>query len=284
MLYSGFCSSNNKAPVSKTSFWWKQHIYLLENLLDAKFQPKVWQVFNGVRSLNRHQIRTICSWLICLLVILMMWLWNWKLVLATAVGISSIYSIYLFPSRKWQTYWLKCQKFWQGDRRKFTLSVSGGGFAAFSTYMATSIWAESENRWLASTIIFQSFATIATLVLLIWNLTRDRANRDNHKFDRLLLELTATDPLKRLIAVRQLTHLARKINGDSFAWAGFNREHRDRLIEYFRMMLSQEKETIVREAILESLQIWDLQELKLLDRKSCPVPLNFQLSQDKIFS
>ncbi|MGL5873231.1 MAG: ATP synthase subunit I [Xenococcaceae cyanobacterium] len=260
--------------MSKTSFWWKQHIYILENLLDAKLLSKVGQVFNGVRLSNRHQIRKICSWLICLLVILMMWLWNWKLVLATAVGISSIYSIYLFPSRKWQTYWLKWQKFWLGDRRKFTLSVSGGGFAAFSTYMATSIWAESENRWLASAVIFQSFATIFTLVLLIWNFSCDRANRDNHKFDRHLSELTATDPLKRLIAVRQLTHLARKINGDC--------EHKDRLIEYFRMMLSQEKETIVREAILESLQIWDLQELKLLDRKSCPLPLNFKLSQEKI--
>jgi hypothetical protein len=259
--------------VSQTSFWWKQLIYFLENLLDAKLQQKAWQVFDRIPSLSLHQLRKIGSWLIFSIAIVMMWLWNWKLILATAVGIGLMFFVYFLPSKKLHAYWLRWQKFFQGDRRKLTLAVGGGGIAAFSTYMAASIWAESENRWLATAIIGQSLATIITLVLLIWNLIRDRVDRDNNKFDRLLSELSESDPLKRLIAVRQLTRLVRKANC----------EYTYQLIEYFRILLSQEKEAIVREAILESLQIWDIQELKAIENNSLQIPLTFKVSQQRIY-
>jgi hypothetical protein len=65
----------------------------------------------------------------------------------------------------------------------------------------------------------------------------------------LVTNLTDADPLKRLIAVRQLTGLA----------AGYRLDRTDlnATLDYFRLMLSREPEPLVRDAILDGLQALD---------------------------
>jgi hypothetical protein len=88
--------------------------------------------------------------------------------------------------------------------------------------------------------------------------------------------LSDREPLKRLIAIRQLTRLARTTNLKS--------EYNCQLVEYFRLMLSQEREAIVRDAILESLQIGNIQELNLPENNSVPISLALKISEEKIYS
>ena len=158
--------------------------------------------------------------------------------------------VYLVQEWNWQVYWYHWRRFFTGSNGQLGIAVGSGGIGALSTYIAASIWADSENRWLATSTILQGFGTLIIILLLLWHIVTIRANRDEYQLEELLQDLTAQEPLKRLIAVRQLTHLgssSRLSQGD-----------RHELLEYFRLMLSQEQEPVIREAVLHSLQTWDM--------------------------
>jgi hypothetical protein len=265
-----------KAIVSKTFFWWKQIIDLVKKFFDSRLERQVKKLFDRISSLSPRRLKRMSSWLIIIFGIGMMWLWNWKLLLATAVGVGFMFLLYLLPSHKWHKYWLRWLKFCQGSNRQLSMAIGGGGIAAFSTYMAASILSESEHHWLATAIVIQTFCTPIGLILLIKNLINDRTKKDKDKFEELLSDLSDREPLKRLIAIRQLTRLARTTNLKS--------EYNCQLVEYFRLMLSQEREAIVRDAILESLQIWNIQELNLPENNSVPISLALKISEEKIYS
>lgn len=230
--------------MSRASFWWKQIIQIFPISPKTKLNSRLFH------SLVRLRWQRASGWLIGLVAIVAMLLWNWKLFLATFAGIALMLLVYLMQGWNWQKYLSAGKKFFTGSNRQLTLAVGSGSIGALSTYMAATIWADSENRWLATGSIFQGFASFLTLMLLVWHIFTDRPKRDETKFDRLLTDLSAVEPLKRLIAVRQLTRLAS--NDKS------NERDRDRLVEYFLLMLSAEREPMVREAILESLQAWNM--------------------------
>lgn len=230
--------------MSRASFWWKQIIQLFPVSPKTKFHSRL------LHSLTRLRWKKSSSWLIGVVAIVAMLLWNWKLFLATFAGISLMLLVYLMQGWNWQKYLSAWEKFFTGSNRHLTLAVGSGSIGALSTYMAATIWADSENRWLATGSIFQGLASVFTLILLIWHIFTDRTKRDETKFEQLLTDLSAVEPLKRLIAVRQLTRLAN--NNKS------SQKDRDRLAEYFLLMLSSEQEPIVREALLETLQAWNI--------------------------
>jgi len=174
-------------------------------------------------------------------------LWNWKLVLATVAGVGLMVLVYLVQGWNWQVHWYHWRRFFTGSNGQLGIAVGSGGIGALSTYIAASIWADSENRWLATSTILQGFGTLIIILLLLWHILTIRANRNEYQFEELLQDLTAQEPLKRLIAVRQLTHL---VNNSGLS--------RHELLEYFRLMLSQEQEPVIREAVLHSLQTWDI--------------------------
>ena len=78
------------------------------------------------------------------------------------------------------------------------------------------------------------------------------ANRqENHpttRFNQMLDDLTDSDPLKRLIAVRRMTDAIEQSD----------RVQKRQMADYLRVMLSREEDTIVRDAVLEGLQELDL--------------------------
>jgi hypothetical protein len=154
--------------------------------------------------------------------------------------------VYLMQGWNWQLYWSRWWRFWQGSRQ-LALAVGSGGIAALSTYIAASIWVDSENPWLAVGSILQGFGTLLTLLLLVWHIMQQQKEGDPDKFDQFLADLTDADPLKRLIAVRQLTPLANHSRCHQS-------KRQQQLLEYFLLMLSQEKEPVIRKAVLDSIQ------------------------------
>jgi hypothetical protein len=249
--------------VAQASFWRKQLIDLARGLADPKLERRV------LHSFSWRRLRGSSGWLLCLLGLIVLLFWNWKLLLATVTGVGAMLVVYLLQGWNWQVYWASIQRFFQSSHRQFTLAVGGGGVAALLTYMAASIWADSENRWLAAGAIFQGLGTLLTLLLLGWQIV-DRGDRDREsQFDRLLGELTQTDPLKRAIAVRQLTRLASQER--------LSPSDRDRLTEYFHFMLSRESEKFVREALIDG--IHGLELPPTLESKQQPLKMPLQLER-----
>ncbi len=241
--------------MSKTLYRWEQ---ALVSIL-SQAQAKDWDIL----ALSPKQVSKITTRVLLLLGIILLWWWNWKLLLATSVGIMLMLIVYTFKKQHWQRFYRRCQGWFTGYNRKLALAVGSGSMGAFVTYMTASIWADSENRWLATGSILQGLGTLITLLLLGWHINRDRFSET--KFDKLLLELTAVDPLKRLIAIRQLTRLAQKNR--------LSREQRLQLVEYFHLMLSQPQEAIISEALLDSLESLGLAQP---EKNSIKIPLKLQ--------
>jgi hypothetical protein len=201
--------------------------------------------------------------MLALTVVVAMLLWNWQLLLATGTGVLVMLLVYLMHDWDWQVHLSSLRQFFSGSNRELELSlaIGSGGIAAFSTYLAISIWADSNSPWIAAGAILQGFGTLATLILLVWQIINRAANRDEANLNRIVTELTHADPLKRLIAVRQLTRLMEKQRLEP--------SQRRTVTECFRLMLSQEQEPVVRDAVFGGLQV--LEDAGLL-RKDVGVP------------
>jgi hypothetical protein len=169
-------------------------------------------------------------------------IWNWQLVLALAIGAGVLVSVYLAQQGQWQIPKIHWQQ-WTGANRSLTLAIATGTIATLSTYITSHIWLEADQSWLAIGIILQGFGTLSILLLLTWQ-TLDRQTEKLNP-DSQLTHLSDADPLKRLIAVRQITQQAQQ-NAAPLPPA--------QIADCFRLMLNREIEPSVCSALLEGLQ------------------------------
>lgn len=188
-----------------------------------------------------------------------MLLWNWKLLLALLVGISIMLMVYSMPKWNWRSHWREIQQFLDSPNRQLILAVGSGGIATLITYMAAAIWVESPSHWLAAGVIVQGCGTLLTLILLVWQIVNFHSHREDNKLEKLLLDLTAKDPIKRLITVRQLTKILNRQNIDP--------ELQQDILQCLHLLLSQEEEVAIREAAFASLQNFERSQLP-----STPLP------------
>lgn len=214
------------------------------------------------------KIRKIVGRTVSILLFAILWLLNWKLFLATSVGILLMASSYIVQNSHWQRYCDQWQRFLRGSNRQLLLAVMGGATGAFCTYLAASVWVDAENQWLATGAIIQGLATLSTLGILGWSVWGQKATNLETKMEDSLINLSHSNSLKRLIAIRQLTRILTN-----------NRLHSEyywQAIEYFRLMLSEPQVQIVRNALLESLDT--LGGEKVLKHRT-PVNIPLKLNQ-----
>lgn len=197
-----------------------------------------------------------------------MWCWNWKLLLATVVGIGMMFFSYLAQNRHWQKYWQKWRRFVTGFNRQFTIAVGTGGLGAFSTYLAVSLWAEAENQWLATGLILHGFISLVSLALLSWSLLRDKKSSIEVRVEKLLLNLTHPQPLKRLVAIRQLTRLVKS--------GPLSSEYYWQAIECYRLMLAEPQLSFIRIALLDSLDSLGIEHPSRPPRPPIKIPIKLQ--------
>lgn len=164
--------------------------------------------------------------------------------------------VYRAESWDWQQLRSNFQQFWHSPSRRLVLAVGSGGMATVGTYMSWAIWAESDSHWIALSAILQNFGTIAIIALLLRQILSYSASKDEAVLDRILADLTDADPVKRLIAVRQMTDLVKNpgFRKQSSLKSSIALSH---TTECFRLMLNQEPEALVRNALLEGLQTLD---------------------------
>jgi hypothetical protein len=209
-----------------------------------------------------------------------MFYWNGRLLVATGSGVAVMLLVYLLHD--WQPKWNGAQtrKFLQGWNQPFLIAAGAGAIATFVIYLAVSVWAESDSGWIATGAILQGLGTLTVLVWLVWqrlNHLRDRSLINHHQ---LLLDLTHENSLKRLIAVRQLTDVVSVLDDQPYLLrpqVGSQMQTQRRgtpkkpsrrdMASYFHLMLAQESEPIVRDAILDGLQTLEIvQQLQQVRR------------------
>lgn len=229
-----------------------------------------WQeVLN--RIVKDKQARTLGGWLGVGAIVACLWVWNWKLFLATSAGISLMSATYLLQNPYWQRYYKQWQGFLTGSNRQFILAVGSGATGAFCTYLATSVWADAENQWLATGFILQGMASLTTLSLLLWSLGHKKELKVEDKLDNLLEDLSHSNSLKRLVAIRQLTRLLinQQLPSDSYS----------QCIEYFYLMLSEPQVPVIENALLESLNLLDAEQNTNSKHPKVKIPVQLNYSR-----
>lgn len=224
--------------MAQASSQWQQLVNLIQGLNSHQWHQGV------LKQVSPQKLRGSRSWVWGLTVAIALLIWNWKLLIATSAGVLVMWGVYSMQGWDWQVVRSNLRRFLRSSNRQIAIAVCTGGIATVSSYMAVAIWAQSENHWLATGAILQGVATIATLMLVVWQMITPKASTDEVSFNELLINLTDTDPLKRLIAVRQITRLMKTTAIADPAT----------ISDYFRFMLGREREPMVREALLDGLQ------------------------------
>lgn len=175
----------------------------------------------------------------------MLW-WNWQLLLATGVGIAIMLLVYFLQQGDWQKRWSDLGKLFTGANRQLAVAVGSGGLATLGSYMAISVWIDSDSGWIAAGAILQGLGILAIIILLVGQLMARSTPEFTSDLDRLLEQLTDIHPLRRLIAVRQLTR--------EFTTARWERDRRT-IADCLALMLTRETEPAVKHAVLDGLQV-----------------------------
>jgi hypothetical protein len=249
--------------MAKASFFWTQlikqspHWWFLEfktgSRKHSKFQP-----FSGPGGI-----------LSFLTLIVAMLLWNWKLLLALVAGVGVMLLVYSMQKWDWQRQLSQIWQLLNSPNSRLALAVGSGGMATLSTYMAATIWVESDNSWIAVGGIFQGFASLLILVLLMWQILSFYGHKEQNNLEQLLVNLTAADPLKRLIAIRRLTKIIASDKVDS--------QVQQEVMQCLQLLLTQEAETIVRDAALDSLQVGERRRAIASTPLKTAIPLSTKL-------
>lgn len=230
--------------MGKTSYKWERLIFLI--FARAKLQKRD---IAGLSSQKNSQ-QALGKGFVALALVSLWW-WNWQLLVATGFAIGLMWLTYGMSPKQWRKLWERTVALVAGSNRnsnrKLVFAVVSGSLGGAIAYLMTAIWADTENHWLATGSILQGFGTLITLILLGWQINRESSYRHDTKFEQLLVDLTTSDSLKRLIAIRQLTNLVQK--------KALEREQRLQLIEYFYFMLAQPQEITIQEALLDSLAV-----------------------------
>ncbi|WP_144405697.1 hypothetical protein [Aliterella atlantica] len=234
--------------------WWQQYINttIIESLpqqkgQNIKLKSQVLQRFQGPGG-----------WLGIAALTIAMLIWNWKLLLATAIGAIVMSVVYVMHEWDWNALVADMRNSLNTPHRQFTLAAISGGVATVSTYMSASIWLDADSHWIAAGAILQGLGTLTVLILLVWQILGWQANHQESQLEQLLKDLSSTDSLKRLIAVRRLPRAIKRTRQEVYSPSA--------VAEYLQLLLIREQESVIREAAFDSLQVLAPAEQQPLDK------------------
>ncbi|XWK86945.1 MAG: hypothetical protein U7127_22475 [Phormidium sp.] len=229
--------------MAQASSWWQDVVNQLPNSLFVEFesQSRTFKFFSGKQSSSSRYL------LLGLIVAMTIIFSNRSLFVATSIGVVTMWLVYRLQSGNWQCYWSSLRQLLTGANSQLAVAVISGGFATLFSYVAIAISTQTQSSWISLAILLQALGTLAILGLLGWQILAQQTKPDQAKLDQMLADLTDADPLKRLIAVRYLTSSVERFDFNHKIW----------IADYFRLMLKQEPEAIIRDAILDGLNLWE---------------------------
>jgi hypothetical protein len=192
-------------------------------------------------------------WLLGGLGILLLWVWIWQWVLSVAVGGAVMIGVYLAQQRQLKFPRQSWRRLWSRTNRAATIAALSGLATLASTYLVTAVWLETEQHWLAISILLEGGGILTILALLLRQTLKHSTGQNSQtevQFQSMLADLSHPDSLKRLIAIRQITQLLTRAADQSPQLLLTPAQ----VTECFRLMLDRETEPLVCNALIESLQ------------------------------
>ncbi|MBD2125837.1 hypothetical protein NDI39_13785 [Microcoleus sp. ZQ-A2] len=226
------------------------------------------------KPLYLQQLREPGGWVVGLTLVVAMLFWHWKLLLATSIGALVMLLVYRMQEWDWQRYWSSLSQFLRGYNQPLTRAVGSGAMATLSTYMIISIWVDSDSPWIAASTIVQILGNLTILTLVVWQTLNRPASQNVVNLDQMLSGLTDANPVKRLVAVQQLTQWGT----DPF----LHPSERCVVADCFRLMLTHEQEAVIRGAVLDGLQVLDNNRMLGKGTQPLQVPMVLKQSADKL--
>lgn len=249
---------------AKTAYWLRYLVQLLQDFPLHELTAEARRALPGARTNSR-----LLTWVLAIGGTFALLCWNSRLVLATGTGFAVMVAIYLLHDWKPTLPWAEIRKVLNGWNQPLALAVLGGGMASFTAYLALSIWADSTSPWIATGAMLQGGATLIVLLLLSGQVMQRSVGCDRISIDQRLADLTAQDPLKRLIAIRQLTKAV--VEHET------NLQQQRVVAGCLRLLLRQEQESLVRDAAFDGLQQIEQQRaLKPSQQPAVQPPLRHQ--------
>lgn len=229
--------------MAKTATQWRYFLRYVQDL------PLTEITADWMTAIQRMPVRRLAvpgRWFLVTSGTVMLLFWNGRLVVATGVGVAVMALIYVMQDWRWQVPPTLVKQVLQTLGQPLVLAVGGGSAAMLTTYWAASVWAASDNAWIATGGIVQAVATLSVLLILSVQALHRRADKERSQVDHYVLDLTHPDALRRLIAVRQLTRALPQL--------AVQDPRRREWADYFRLMLGQESEPMIRDAVMDGLQ------------------------------
>jgi hypothetical protein len=208
----------------------------------------------------RNFLQASQGWWLSSAVLLVLLVLSWQLVLSLGLGLAVLIWVYLAQQGWWQMpQRIDWRKLWSRANRSLTIASISGIVVAGGSFVSIGIWRETHRSWLATGVIIEGLLIVAVLGLLIWQAIGRLSDRpvplaEKSLIPQLFADLSDADPLKRLVAIRQLTHqfqmrLDRSTSAIALPMAAAN------LADCFRLMLNRETEPLVCSALLEGLAV-----------------------------
>lgn len=200
------------------------------------------------RSLWRVLVREqdLPVWVLLAIFLVILLLWNWQLIAATSAGIFVMIAFYVIQEWNWSVVLWRVQKFLQSPYRHLPLSVASGAITVFLTYTVLAVWSDQANHWLASASILQLVATLGILTLLVRQAFKQWLQRQQDNLDQLIAQLTVTNDLARLIAIKQIIQYVHENR--------LPESQQQAIADYCNILLHRETDTTIREALFDTLE------------------------------
>lgn len=200
----------------------------------------------GHRCVRRIERRGLGVWLMALAGTFFLMVWHGVLFIALAIGLGTGLLIQQMQSNP-TISWHALVKWLSGSHATTLVAVGGGLCSLTASYLMLQIWQDTNSFSLAFAILLQGLGLLGVLGLWGWQLLKQEQERPNlSQIEDWINQLTALDPLKRLIAVRHICHYLESTAPEEI--------QAQECREYLQLLQQQEQTPAIQKAISQGLE------------------------------
>ncbi len=245
----------------------------------SKTQLKSRSNRRGDRT-QRNALLISGGWWLALAFAIVLMLWHPDLLLATLAGSGTMLGVYLAATSGKTIDWVAMSRLGDRLRQPVLLAIGAGAIVSLLVYVSLAVWGATENHWVASGLIGQGAATLAVLVLLVWQTLTRLTGRDRVDLTPMLLQVADDNGLKRTIAIRQI--------GQWIEQRRLDRAECKSVAACLQYLLGRETDGAIRDAALDVLQQVQLMQAirdpQVRDRSGSPHALDMASGEPIAFS
>jgi hypothetical protein len=169
---------------------------------------------------------------------------EWQLLFVTGTGIGVMALVYWMQNQQWQDYRNQLLRLWRGPNRQMATAAGSGAIATLASYLAVSLRHNPETAHLLAEYLLVSLSVVGVGAGVTWQLRQQQQNRKQQQYDRALDQLSAPQPMQRLVAIHKLREISNSLTP-------VQKYH---LLSCLRFFLEIESEAAIRQAAMVSIE------------------------------